>query len=244
MWHEAQSVKSAPSGQDTYSSGIAIAHHYTEWVVSSFKPYLRGNIVEIGIGHGGYYDVLSPFGTYLGIDIDERSIRDASARFPEGRFVKADILVPGFIDDLIPGGADSVISINVLEHIPDDATALKNLVGALKLGGTLMINIPALPELYNDLDRLAGHHRRYSIGSFKRLLTGSPIQLLKLCYFNPVGGIGWWLNRFRHHESLNSHAVNRQIEIFDKYILPFSKALDPLTRRFFGQSLVCIARRI
>lgn len=244
MGHESPTIRPVPSGQDTYSSGIATASRYTDWMVSPFKPYLRGNIAEIGIGHGGYYSLLASYGTYVGIDIDERSIRDAAARFPDGRFVKADILHRGFIGDLIPGGADSIVSINVLEHIDDDVTALKNLADALKVGGTLMINVPALPALYNDLDRLAGHYRRYSIAGFKRVLAGAPVELLKLCYFNPIGGVGWWLNRFHRHESLNSDAVNRQIEIFEKYVLPLSKMLDPMTRRYFGQSLVCIARRI
>lgn len=244
MTHESTLSKPPPSGEDTYSTAMVSAHRYMRWMVSPFKPYLHGNIVEIGIGHGSYYEVLAPCGAYWGVDIDERAVRAARDRYSNGRFICADILDPRFLAGALPDGADAIVSINVLEHVRDDGTAVTNLVHALKSGGVLMVNVPALPGLYNDLDLLAGHCRRYTVGGFRNLLSGLPMRILKLCYFNPVGGLGWWLNCFRHHDSLNSSAVNRQIAIFDKYVVPFSRILDPLTRQFFGQSLVCIARRI
>jgi len=223
---------------------MATAHRYMDWMLSPFKSYLRGNIVEVGIGHGSYYERLAPLGKYWGVDIDERSIRAAKERFPDGQFARVDILQADFIVDLLPAKADSIVSINVLEHVSDDSIALKNLVGALKPGGRLMISVPAMMGLYNDLDRLAGHHRRYCVGDFRRMLLGLPVQVEKLCYFNPIGGVGWWVNRFRRHASLNSDAVNGQIELFERYALPLSRLLDPLTRRFFGQSLICIVRHL
>jgi SAM-dependent methyltransferase len=232
------------SGADTYSSAIATAHRYSDWILSPFKPYLHGNIVEVGIGHGGYYEAIRPYGSYWGVDIDVRSIKTARELHPEGNFVVADICLPGFIDDVIPQKADAIVSINVLEHIKDDKLAIRNLVDALKPGGHLMINVPAMQSLYNDLDRLAGHFRRYAATDFDRLLHELPVAVETLCYFNPIGGAGWWLNRFRRHKSLNSDLVNGQIVLFENYVLPVSRALDPLTRTFFGQSLICIARRL
>lgn len=232
------------SGEETYSSAIATAYRYSDWLLSPFKSYLQGNIVEVGIGHGGYYEAIRPYGTYWGIDIDARSIESVGERYPEGNFVLADISVPGFIDDVLPQKADAIVSINVLEHIEDDKLAIRNLVDALKPGGHLMINVPAMQPLYNDLDRLAGHYRRYTATDFDHLLKDLPVEVEKLCYFNPIGAVGWWLNGFRRHVSLNSDLVNGQIALFEKFILPISRALDPLTRRFFGQSLICIARRL
>ena len=232
------------SGEDTYSSSITTAHRYMDWMLSPFKPYLCGDIVEIGIGHGSYHESITPFGSYLGIDIDERSISAAQERFPNGKFARADITHHGFLGDLLPTLADSIVSINVLEHVDNDEAAIKNLVDAIKPGGRLMINVPAMMCLYNDLDRLAGHHRRYSINDLRKILSALPVEIERLCYFNPIGGVGWWVNRFRRHTSLNSGAVNTQIEIFEKYALPVSRLLDPLTRRFFGQSLICIARHL
>lgn len=232
------------SGADTYSSAIATAYRYSDWMISPFKIHLCGNIVEVGIGHGGYYGALQAYGKYWGIDIDPRSVQAARDSHPEGRFSVADICCPGFLEDFLPQKADAIVSINVLEHIEDDGLAIRNLVDSLKPGGRLMINVPAMPSLYNDLDRLAGHLRRYSFADFERMLRHLPMAIETLCYFNPIGAIGWWINGFRRHESLNSVLVNRQIVIFEKFILPISRLIDPLTRRFFGQSIICIARRI
>jgi len=231
------------SGAETYSSAIATAYRYMHWMLSPFRQYLHGDVVEVGIGHASYFEALKDCGRYLGIDIDEDSVADARRRFPGTRFERADILAPGFLEPILPGGADAILSINVLEHIEDDATAIRNMVGAVKPGGAVLVSVPAHMSLYNDMDRLAGHCRRYRREDMQRLFAGLPVRLERLSYFNPIGGLGWWANRFRRHESLNSDAVNGQIVIFEKYVLPFSRALDPLTRGFFGQSLVCAARR-
>jgi SAM-dependent methyltransferase len=231
------------TGADTYSSAMAGAHRYIDWMLSAFQPYLRGDVVEVGIGHGSYYSALSPKCAYVGIDIDERSVAEARQRFPQGRFEHADILQPRFLEPVLPEGADGIVSVSVLEHIEDDRRAVANLVQALKPGGALMLSVPALMPLFNDMDRLAGHFRRYGRGDLERLFDGLPVRIEKLVYFNPVGGLGWWANRFRRHESLDSEAVNRQIVIFDRYLLPVSRLLDPLTRSWFGQTLVCVARR-
>jgi SAM-dependent methyltransferase len=231
------------SGAETYSSAMATAYRYMDWVLSPFKPYVHGDVVEVGIGHGSYYEALRSHCRYVGIDIDAASVEEARKRFPEGTFAQVDILEPRFLRDLLPGKADGIVSFNVLEHIEDDTAAIRNLTDALKPGGVLMTNVPAHMALYNDMDRLAGHHRRYNKAMFLERLRGLPLTVEKINYFNPIGGLGWWVNKFRRHTSLNDESVNSQIVIFEKYVLPFSRALDPVTRRFFGQSLICVARR-
>jgi SAM-dependent methyltransferase len=238
------SAQAEKIGEDTYSSAMLSAHRYIDWMLSPFKPHLRGDIVEVGIGHGAYYEALKPFGVYLGLDIDERSVAAAKARYPEASFAQADILEAGFLKNLLPGKADVIVSINVLEHIDEDVKAVWNLVDALKPGGHLLVIVPAMKGLYNDLDRLAGHHRRYGYRDFDRMLASLPVEVENLFYFNPVGALGWWANRFRRHDSLNDKMVNAQIEIFDKYVLPVSRLINPVTKSFFGQSLVCMAKRL
>ena len=60
-----------------------------------------------------------------------------------------------------------------------------------------------------------------------KAFAGAPIDILELRYFNPIGGLAWWLNRFAKHRSLDDDAVNAQIRIFDKYVLPLSRMVDP-----------------
>jgi SAM-dependent methyltransferase len=232
------------TGSDTYSSAIADAQNYMNWVIGQFKPYLKGRIVEVGFGHGHYSEMLSKFGDYWGLDHDRDSVEQAEKAMPDRNFAVCDILVREQLRSLFPAGVDAVFSINVLEHIEDDATAIANLVDALKPGGHLLVSVPALMLLYNDLDRLAGHCRRYTTKRLQALLSDQPVEIIRLNYFNPVGGLGWLANRLKRYDSLNDSAVNGQIALFDKYIVPVSRALDPLSRSFFGQSVTCVARRL
>lgn len=242
-------LQSAPlngikTGADTYSSAIADAQNYMNWVIDQFRPYLEGKILEVGFGHGHYSNALSEFGDYCGVDHDPESVENASRTMPGRKFAVCDILVRHQLRSLFPEGVDAVFTINVLEHIEDDATAVANLVDVLKPGGHLLISVPALMLLYNDLDRLAGHCRRYTTGRLRGLLSDQPVELVRLSYFNPIGGLGWLANRLKRHNSLNDNAVNGQIAFFDKFIVPLSRAFDPLSRGFFGQSVTCIARRL
>jgi SAM-dependent methyltransferase len=160
------------------------------------------------------------------------------------RFAQCDILNDTALHALLPEGVDAVVSLNVFEHIENDARALANVVDILKPGGHLLIAVPALMMLYNELDRLAGHCRRYTKARLRTLLDDEPVEIIKLNYMNAVGGLGWWVNSFSRPSSLNESGINQQIRIFDRYIVPVSKALDPLFRQYFGQSLICIARRL
>jgi SAM-dependent methyltransferase len=231
-------------GAETYSSALADARNYMDWLVSQFNIYLHGHILEIGIGHGSYCALLCEYGDYLGIDVDEMSVARATARFPGVAFAQCDILDLEKLASLVPNDVDAVVGINVLEHIEEDEKALANLIRVIKPGGHLLLSVPALMMLYNELDRLAGHCRRYSTGRLRQALRAQPIEILRLNYINPIGGLGWWFNSLTHPTSLNSTGVNSQIKIFDRYVIPISKALDPLFRPFFGQSVICIARRL
>jgi SAM-dependent methyltransferase len=234
-----QTEKLAP----TFSSAIADARNYMDWIVGTLRPYLGRNVLEVGIGHGSYYEYFGKLGSYHGVDIDPANVEDCRARYPGGDFGLADICSDEFRSRFGPGSVDTVVCCNVIEHIEDDNRAVANLANALAPGGHLLILVPALQQLYGELDRLAGHHRRYDKPQMLTACEGAPIDILELRYFNPIGGLAWWLNRFARHRSLDADAVNAQIRIFDKYVLPVSRMVDPLTRGFFGQSLICVARR-
>jgi SAM-dependent methyltransferase len=231
------------TGAETYSSAIADAHNYMAWLVDQFSEYLHGRILEVGIGHGSYCALLRKHGDYLGIDHDAASVAHAKVRFPDIAFAQCDILKSESLAAIAPKGVDAVVSINVLEHIEDDEKAIANLVNVIRPGGHLLISVPAMAALYNDLDRLAGHCRRYDTSRLREILQRQPVDLLRVNYMNAVGAVGWWMNSITRPKSLNSDAINRQIRFFDRYVIPLSKSVDPLFRSFFGQSVICIARR-
>ena len=228
----------------TFSSAVAEAHNYMHWIIGAMRPYFGHNVLEVGIGHGSYYEYLGKLERYRGVDIDPDNVTNSRAKYPGGNFELADICSEQFRSSFPQGSVDTVVCCNVIEHIEDDNRAVASMANALVPGGHLLLLVPALQHLYGDLDRLAGHHRRYNKPLMLKACAGAPIEILDLRYFNPIGGLAWWVNSFAKHESLDGSAVNAQIRIFDKYVLPVSKLVDPLTRCFFGQSLICVARRI
>lgn len=236
-------MTSTDAGFSTMSSAIGEAHNYVAWIVDIFRPYVGERMLEVGTGFGNYRRQFSNVQQYTSVDIEPSAVSAAAAADPGGRYVRCDVSGTEFTRAFQPGSFDTVLCANVLEHIPDERTALANMLGCLVPGGHLLLFVPALPALYGDMDRLAGHLRRYTHGSLRTSLAGLGGTPVLVRYFNPIGGIGWWANRFRRYESLDDNAINRQIRFFDRYVLPLSRFIDPLTNRFFGQSMIAVVQK-
>ena len=103
----------------------------------------------------------------------------------------------------------------------------------------MLLFAPAFPALYSDMDTLAGHYRRYTKKSFLQAVPEEKRKnIICLEYFNPIGGLGWYVNKFKKYDSLENESINGQIKFFDKYVLPISRAMNCITKPFFGQSIV------
>ncbi len=231
------------TGKQTFSSSIEDATNYSNWIVNTFARYYGNSCMEVGFGHGGYRPYLPDHIEYVGLDIDAEVVSKARQREPGTLFVEADIAQDDLSARLGDTRLDSILCANVLEHVPDHQQAVRNLLSVLSPGGHLLLFVPAFEGLFNDMDRLAGHLRRYTRASMVQVLPKHGVEVIRTAYFNPIGGIGWWVNRLMRHDNIDSTGINRQVEVFDRYILPISKGINPLTQRFFGQSLICIVKK-
>jgi len=227
----------------TYGDAMEQAVGYNKWILEQYSGFIVGDILEVGIGHGGFLGLLQGIKSYTGVDIDENLINSAQEKNPAAEYIQADVSRRDFLDKVGNRKFNTIICLNVLEHIEKDVQTIEHLSKLLKEDGNLLIFVPAFSVLYNDLDRLAGHVRRYSRKSMVEVLTKAGCRAIKLDYFNAVGAIGWWINKWIHHDSLNSGSVSNQVAFFEKFVLPFSKLLNPVTKNLFGQSLVCVIRR-
>lgn len=230
------------TGAETYSAAIETADNYTRWIIESLRPWFGRRLLEVGLGHGGYRRFLPADIDYIGVDIDADSVEQAQARHPGGHYAVGDVTDPDLAARLPAQGIDTVLCVNVLEHIEADALAVQNLLNVLPAGGHLLILVPAFTALYSDLDRMAGHLRRYTRADLPRLVGGHG-RVVREHYFNAVGGLGWWVNRAARHDSLNDPAVNGQIALFDRWVVPVARLIDPMVRPWFGQSLICVVQK-
>lgn len=237
-------VVSESRGGKTLAPSMAAAGNYARWLVSYLSPYLGKRVMEVGVGHGTFTELLRNDGHYLGVDVDDDLLAAIRHRFGSGAFVKADLTSPEFVEAVGGDAAwDTVLCVNVLEHLEDESRAVHNLWRACANGGHVVIFVPAFQALYNSLDALAGHYRRYTIESLRDVVRRERWDVLRLEYFNPVGALGWWAQRFVRHRDLCSPRVSMQVHAFDRVAVPISRCLNPLTRRIFGQSVLCVTRK-
>jgi SAM-dependent methyltransferase len=233
------------SGFATMTDSIEFANNYNRWILSRFVPFAGKTLVEIGTGQGNFKKYLEgTVETHVSLDIDEKVIERAKERDPNGAYEVADISNSAILALKTKYTFDSLICVNVLEHVPDHRAALNNMLELLRPGGHLLLFVPAFMHLFNDLDKLAGHLRRYRKAQIPELLDNPLLyEFVVSEYFNPVGAFGWWLNKLKKHENINSKNVNSQVLFFDKYLVPVSKLSNPLFCRFWGQSLYCIIKK-
>jgi SAM-dependent methyltransferase len=234
-----------PVGFKTMSSALPDAKRYHGWILRMLVPWLRGIALEAGFGYGQYTPKLAcHVDRLVAIDCDPECVQRLQGRIANTQAQVADLTNPGFADDVGRATYDVVVCLNVLEHIEDAVSTLTSFYEALKPGGVVLLLVPAHPKLYGPMDEMAGHFRRYTRHSMRQSLRASGFRVARLQYFNPLGGLGWWLNaRLVRPSSLSDPLINRQILWYDRFVLPFSRLLTPLTRRFFGQSLFAVARR-
>lgn len=224
--------------QDTLAS-LEATRNYNSWIFGLIRPYLGSTVLEVGAGHGTFTELLArDADRVVAVDLSERCVDQLRARFPDDSGVE---VVHGDVDVASARGPfDTVVMINVLEHIEDDDRALRELRASLRPGGMLALWVPALPLLYSQFDRKIGHHRRYRHRALRSLLTDTGFVPVECRYVNMVGALGWFagmrlLGRTPSNETL--------LRLADRYVLPIGRRCESRLSPPFGQSLLAIAAR-
>jgi len=169
------------------------APRYNDWLLSRALPYAGAHVFEVGAGIGTFTLLLAERGIRVtAIEPDDALadiLEERTRHVPGVRVFREEIaqLPP----DAIGERADSAICFNVLEHIPDDAGALRTIRGFLRSQGELFVLSPAHPFLFGETDRAVEHERRYTTASMRRLLSDTGFEVAEVRYVNPVGAAGW-----------------------------------------------------
>lgn len=209
---------------------------YNQWTLNKFAPFLYGDILEIGCGIGNFTGLLAKYGKVWAIDIDQEYIKKTKLN------KKINV---GFGD--IEKGKyffknkmfDSIVCLNVLEHIKDDNFAIKNLFALLKPGGKLILLVPAHQFLYGEIDRSIGHLRRYNKGDLTKLLEEAGFKILLSRKLNFLGALGWFIAG----KILKEEIVKKgNIKIFN-LVAPFVLFVEDLFEIPIGTSILIIAQK-
>lgn len=229
---------------ERYRHFDALNRPYLEWQLSFFRPFLGRRLLEVGCGLGSNLELLAPRDVLFGIDVDPEVLEFARARFAgrkEAGFALADVarLDPEFLERLRAQRFDSILCLNVLEHVLDDEAALRVLSGLLSPGGTLALLVPAHRWLYGPYDALDGHHRRYSASEVRTRMDRAGFQVDWTHYFNAVGALGWWVQYKLLRRSIHGEGafglMNR--------LVPAMRRFETALRPPLGLSVVALGRK-
>jgi glycosyltransferase involved in cell wall biosynthesis len=186
--------------EDEYGSAMLVqlesARKFNLWMGETLRPYIGDRVLEIGAGIGNLTNQFIPRELYAVSDINPHYLhylRSYAHGKPYIRVLHIDAGQPDHFTGL-QEQFDTVLMINVLEHVPDEQLALRNVHSALAPGGRVVVLVPSHPSLYGTLDQVLGHRERYTEASLRKGLQTAGFRVKQLFDFNRCSVPGWWLN--------------------------------------------------
>ncbi|MGH7736072.1 MAG: class I SAM-dependent methyltransferase, partial [Gemmatimonadales bacterium] len=178
---------------------MSTAPRYNQWQYQVISPWIGQRVLEVGAGVGNMSAHIVADGRECVVltDTDPWYRGELQRRFADRPEVSVEPLT-------LPDAAgparlarhqlDTVVALNVLEHIDDHVGALRTMRELVRPGGRVIILVPALPGIYGTLDRELGHFRRYTRRTLAAAYLAAGLTVERLTWFNRVGTVGWWFN--------------------------------------------------
>lgn len=220
------------------------AGNYNRWVAEQFLPHVGRRVLEVGCGIGNLSQFWIDRETFLGIDVDPRCVAKCSERFrghPNVEIRQDRVGAPGWVDRWAAGRFDSVIAVNVLEHIRDDRATLEGWRRIVQAGGggTINLFVPAFEFAFSAFDARYGHFRRYTKETLRDKLLDAGLDIQVLRYFNMPGLLAWWATFVLFQRQ---QAGSGRVGLYDKLVVPTLRRLEQRLAPPFGNSIVAVCR--
>ncbi|MDH4222685.1 MAG: class I SAM-dependent methyltransferase [candidate division Zixibacteria bacterium] len=214
------------------------ANNYNSWLYSQLEAHKSkdSKILEIGAGIGTSVPFIFNDNKITLTDKDENSVKLLREQYywsNKFKVLKLDIEKAKLSEKY-----DSILCINVLEHIENDFRALVNMGDMLKKDGELKLFVPAFRFAYGELDNTNKHYRRYSKSEVEYKLEMAGLKPISISYFNSLGLLGWFI----YGRLLRRKQGSLKVTLFyDRFIVPVLAFIEKLIPIPFGQSIIAIA---
>ncbi|HKF39455.1 MAG TPA: bifunctional glycosyltransferase/class I SAM-dependent methyltransferase [Candidatus Acidoferrum sp.] len=170
------------------------APRFTKWMADTIRPYVGERVLEIGAGIGNLTTNLVPRTEYYASDINEHYLDRLNNLKLTRPYLEVGYTDASAGETYPKAEFDTVICLNVVEHLEDDVKALRNICGSLEKEGRAIVLVPSGPGLYGTLDKVLGHYRRYTRDQLVEACARAGFRVEKVLKFNRIGSPGWWWN--------------------------------------------------
>lgn len=214
---------------------------YMRWILSCLTPWVKGNVCEVGAGVGNASKILThshPSRLVL-LEPDAALFSKLQHELPSPVIEKVNGSLQSYAAIHPDTRFDTILYINVLEHIKDDKSELHLASQCMHPGGTLIIFAPALPWLFSENDRQVGHWRRYTKQSLRMVIQSAGFQIQKIHYFDFLGAFAWFFAC--RLMGLLPNASN--VGFYDRLLVPVSRTFESIAPPILGKNLVAIATK-
>lgn len=221
---------------------FALAHNWKRYFGRRLARWIRGDVLEVGCGIGATTRVLCSEGlrSWVCLEPDAHLLEELRTALAAQPLPLEPRLVEGALEQLSPDERfDTILYIDVLEHIADDRTELEQAAARLRPGGRLLVLSPAHQWLFTPFDRAVGHFRRYHRAGLREL-TPAQTDVERIFYLDSAGMLASLANRWLLRAAQPSR---RQILFWDRCLVPISRWLDPLGGYRLGKSIVAVWRK-
>jgi SAM-dependent methyltransferase len=216
------------------------AGNWKKYFSRKIKPYIKGNVLEAGAGIGATTLVLNDGSAWqwLLLEPDEQMSAQLKNKMGKKELPGNCILQTGTIDQ-VRSFFDTIIYIDVMEHIEDDAGEMKKAAALLNPGGHIIILSPAFNHLFSPFDKAIGHCRRYN-KKMLRKITPEGLQLISNRYYDVVGYFAALMNKLILHQK---YPTAKQVKIWDKWMIPLSTIKDKILFHSFGKTIIAVWKK-
>lgn len=220
---------------------MSALERYNDWIIEKIQPWVGNHILEVGAGIGNISRYFLNRESLILTDVQEEYLEVLRKKFCS----LPNVTVERFdLDDsaahLRNRTIDTILALNVLEHIRDDLHALREMASLLSPGGRIILQFPTHPLLYGTLDRNLDHFRRYTRGDITAKLTVSCLAPEHVSTFNMFGALGWFVSSRILRKKILPEG---QLEVFNR-LTPIFMAIEQKFPAPFGLSILAVGRKV